>query len=127
MQTSYPMASCGVCDILLDKVRVHYGGISCTSCRQFFKRSWCNTKSCAKGKSCVVVDGKLPMCSQCRYAKCFAIGMQKDIYLNKVVKRKRGKLINQEEEVMKKTCTTTKTNFGRGGQYKDVSPRARRD
>ena len=45
----------------------------------------------------------------------------------KAVKRKRGKLIKQEVEVMKKTCTTTTTNFGRGGKYKAVSPLARGD
>jgi hypothetical protein len=30
-------ATCGVCELPTPKARVHYGGVSCYSCRAFFR------------------------------------------------------------------------------------------
>ena len=32
-------ATCGVCELPTPKTRVHYGGVSCYSCRAFFRLS----------------------------------------------------------------------------------------
>ena len=30
-------ATCGICELPTPKARVHYGGVSCYSCRAFFR------------------------------------------------------------------------------------------
>ena len=33
------MFRCAVCRVTMEKTRVHYGGVSCYSCRAFFRRT----------------------------------------------------------------------------------------
>jgi len=89
------VAACRVCGALLDKERTHYGGISCYSCRQFFRRET-NTeelKSCNWEKKCLVKE-----CRACRYEKCLAIGMRTDLVLDMDGKKRRFSKFNKEEE-----------------------------
>ena len=67
-----------VCHTALDRVRMHYGGLSCYSCRAFFKRM-CNKENiteCKKKKSCMVSFVDSVSCPPCRYQKCIKSGMK---------------------------------------------------
>ena len=95
------MPACEVCGLLLDKERVHYGGISCYSCRQFFRRVT-NTgggKTCSWEGKCVEHNWEQKMCQACRYQKCLAAGMQTDQVLSEESKKQRFKKSNLREDV----------------------------
>ena len=69
-----PLSWCRVCSRNTAKDRVHYGGISCYSCRSFFRR---NTNlgvhqlpSCKGSGSCTITDTARDQCRLCRYQKC---------------------------------------------------------
>jgi hypothetical protein len=111
-----------VCHTLLDRVRVHYGVISCNSCRQFFKRSQGCYKPCKNENMCTIERGKYGnqrLRSQCRYEKCLTAGMQRDLLLNdggKIRKRKKGRYLcqnrtlNQETEIINNPAALTSSN-----------------
>ena len=64
---------CDVCSATTDQRRVHYGGVSCLSCRQFFRRSALKSrvKSCKFQGNCNVSYKESPrICINCRYQKC---------------------------------------------------------
>ena len=80
------MAMCVVCLAGMDKVRVHYGGVSCYPCRQFFRRvtNSGETKTCTKESPCPV-----RMCKACRYMKCLEAGMRPDMVMGPEERRER--------------------------------------
>ena len=90
-----------MCEVLLDKERIHYGGISCYSCRQFFRRQT-NTggqKTCKWGRKCVVTHWEKRMCPTCRYQKCLTIGMRTDLVLDTGTRMRRfGNLSKNQED-----------------------------
>ena len=90
------VAECKVCAALIDKERVHYGGISCLSCRQFFWRETHGEeqKICQEAGKCVVNHWEQAKCRACRYQKCLAIGMKAELVLNTESKKKRFKKVN---------------------------------
>ena len=64
---------CHVCHVPLDQKRVHYGGVSCFSCRQFFRRNAQKTriKKCKISGHCDISHTQTPkICLPCRYYKC---------------------------------------------------------
>ena len=110
------MVSCRVCHAPLDKVRVHYGTISCNSCRQFFGRCQGCIKPCINDNKCIIEQGKQRMCSQCRYEKCLAAGMHRDLFSDdggKIRKRKKGRYfcqnstLNHETEIINNPVNLT--------------------
>ena len=63
---------CAVCHIGLDRVRMHYGVLSCLSCRAFFRRT-CqkeNIGECKEKKDCKVSYNVRTSCPPCRFQKC---------------------------------------------------------
>merc|ERR1711892_947954 len=71
-------AECAVCHQPIPKGRVHYGGVSCYSCRAFFRR---NTQReelpiCKGEGQCRITYMDRKQCSSCRYTKCIRIGMR---------------------------------------------------
>ena len=89
-----------MCKVLLDKERIHYGGISCYPCRQFFRRET-NAgvqKTCRWRGVCVVSHGEKRICQACRYQKCLAIGMRRDLVLDTETRKKRFRQLNQYQE-----------------------------
>ena len=74
LQSMVPLSWCRVCSRNTAKDRVHYGGISCYSCRSFFRR---NTNlgvhqlpPCKGSGSCTITDTARDQCRLCRYQKC---------------------------------------------------------
>ena len=69
-------AECAVCG---DAATGHYyyGGLSCFSCRTFFRRCVFKTSlnSCLKSENCEVRVDTRSMCQYCRFQKCLKIGM----------------------------------------------------
>jgi len=86
-------ANCAVCNQQIPKDRVHYGGVSCYSCRAFFRR---NTQReelpvCKSDGNCEITHEDRKQCSACRYSKCLRIGMKPENVLTEDDKKKRFK------------------------------------
>eukprot|EP00092_Neocalanus_flemingeri_P020687 GFUD01022418.1.p1 GENE.GFUD01022418.1~~GFUD01022418.1.p1 ORF type:complete len:289 (-),score=76.83 GFUD01022418.1:205-1071(-) len=84
---------CSVCHQVLAKCRVHYGGVTCYSCRAFFRR---NTQKqdrlgCQNSGKCVVTHKERKACTDCRYVKCIRMGMLPKLVLNAEEKKERFK------------------------------------
>ena len=69
---SSSLYECAVCHTALDRVRMHYGGLSCYSCRAFFRRMCTkgNITECKERKNCKVSYIDRVSCPPCRYQKC---------------------------------------------------------
>jgi len=84
-------SECAVCGQHTGKARVHYGGMSCYSCRAFFRR---NTQReelplCKAESECMITKLVRKQCAACRYAKCIRIGMKPELVLDDDEKRTR--------------------------------------
>ncbi|XP_076334030.1 vitamin D3 receptor-like [Tachypleus tridentatus] len=71
--------ACGVCG---DRAKsYHFGGISCDSCKAFFRRSVQNEGyrnfHCPYEKKCEINIISRKCCQYCRFQKCMSIGMEK--------------------------------------------------
>lgn len=84
---------CLVCYVDMPKVRVHYGGISCYSCRAFFRRTTQKDDlvRCKFDRKCKVEHQERKSCPPCRYEKCLRAGMRPDLVLDEDDKKKRFK------------------------------------
>ena len=73
-QMSEPETSivCQVCEQKLGKTRCHYGGVSCYSCRAFFRRNTQRTELpvCKGEGGCPITTTVRKQCAACRYQKC---------------------------------------------------------
>ncbi|XP_075724690.1 vitamin D3 receptor isoform X2 [Rhipicephalus microplus] len=72
----WPPRICGVCG---DRAKsYHFGGISCDSCKAFFRRSVQNEShfQCPNRGNCRITLASRKSCQACRFAKCLAIGME---------------------------------------------------
>ena len=62
---------CTVCHIALDRIMISYGGLSCLSCRAFFRRM-CQKENiaaeCKEKMDCRV--SIIESCPPCRFQKC---------------------------------------------------------
>jgi len=94
-------AECHVCHQETTKARVHYGGVSCYSCRAFFRR---NTQRpdlpmCKHNGSCTVIYKERKQCAACRYQKCLTVGMKQELVLNDDDKKVRFKKLLEKKEM----------------------------
>jgi hypothetical protein len=88
---------------MLDKPRIHYGGISCNACRHFFRRvtNEGEEKRC-KWNGMRPVDQYEPrMCQACRYEKCLGTGMRKDLVLSLEKRKNRFRALTFRKEMSK--------------------------
>lgn len=90
----------------------NFHGLSCQSCKIFFRR-YANTPqkfTCSAANTCSVVGPYQRSCCQsCRLAKCFAVGMKKELINAKYTKRKKPTLIFVKKEKKEdENCTTAK-------------------
>merc|ERR1711915_624149 len=80
------LAQCSVCSGPA-ATHVHYGAISCYSCRAFFRRGVPKQVRCAFGHDkCKITRQNRTGCKLCRYNRCLEVGMKPervDYYLNK--------------------------------------------
>jgi len=85
-------ARCAVCMIPMERSRVHYGGVSCYSCRSFFRRI---TKArptdygCMRSGDCDITEYRRRNCIHCRYAQCLKVGMKPSAVLTEDMKKHR--------------------------------------
>eukprot|EP00092_Neocalanus_flemingeri_P027056 GFUD01029342.1.p1 GENE.GFUD01029342.1~~GFUD01029342.1.p1 ORF type:complete len:735 (-),score=169.50 GFUD01029342.1:1651-3855(-) len=74
-----PVDKCKVCGEPAAK-HIHYGAMSCFSCRAFFRRSiqnrTANTYICRRTKDCQINLKTRKNCQFCRYERCLAVGMK---------------------------------------------------
>jgi len=119
-------SSCAVCHQPIPQGRVHYGGVSCYSCRAFFRR---NTQReeilmCKgpKGKGeCIITYIDRKQCSSCRYDKCLRIGMQPELVLTEDEKKKRfEKLLRKKEKEAHLTTSRAHKDSDDGSLIKRV-------
>ncbi|XP_064478805.1 vitamin D3 receptor-like [Ornithodoros turicata] len=71
-----PIKVCGVCG---DRAKsYHFGGISCDSCKAFFRRSVQNGArfQCPYEGCCRITVASRKCCQSCRFKKCLSIGME---------------------------------------------------
>lgn len=91
--SSHPARSvCAVCgDIAACQ---HYGVRTCEGCKGFFKRTVQKGAKyvCLGGKDCVVDKRRRNRCQFCRFQKCLAVGMVKEVVRTDDLKGRRGRL-----------------------------------
>ena len=65
-------SQCSVCHVHMEKARVHYGGVSCYSCRAFFRRTTQRDElaKCKFDGKCKVDHQERKSCPPCRYDRC---------------------------------------------------------
>lgn len=85
----WPPRVCGVCG---DRAKsYHFGGISCDSCKAFFRRSVQNESKfqCPNRGNCRITLASRKSCQACRFAKCIAIGMESSWVMTEQERRAR--------------------------------------
>jgi len=66
---------CGVCAAPASNKK-YYGGVTCVSCRMFFRRSVHRSYSCVRTSNDCNIDPKLrKFCKKCRFRRCLENGM----------------------------------------------------
>ena len=71
-------ASCSVCSSPAAP-HLHYGAISCYSCRAFFRRGQPKQGRCILGGGgCAITQQNRTTCKMCRYNRCLEVGMKPD-------------------------------------------------
>ena len=92
------MSSCSVCNVAMVKSRVHYGGVSCYSCRAFFRRTTQREelKKCKFDGDCSMDHHERKSCRPCRYDRCLRAGMRPDLVLDEDEKKKRFKNYSED-------------------------------
>ena len=59
---------CAVCHVGMEKPRVHYGDVSCYSCRAFFRRGIGKPYCCVEGTGDCTIDlSNRRSCQWCRF------------------------------------------------------------
>ncbi|XP_076350704.1 uncharacterized protein LOC143247107 [Tachypleus tridentatus] len=90
--TSSTSQLCAVCG---DKAACqHYGVRTCEGCKGFFKRTVQKGANyvCLGNKSCPVDKRRRNRCQFCRFQKCLAVGMNKEVIRSHTLKGRRGRL-----------------------------------
>ncbi|XP_077371403.1 nuclear receptor subfamily 4 group A member 2-like [Festucalex cinctus] len=85
----------GFCAVCGDNAACqHYGVRTCEGCKGFFKRTvQKNAKYvCLAAKSCPVDKRRRNRCQYCRFQKCLAVGMVKEVVRTASLKGRRGRL-----------------------------------
>uniref|UniRef100_A0A3Q3R784 Nuclear receptor subfamily 4 group A member 2 n=1 Tax=Monopterus albus TaxID=43700 RepID=A0A3Q3R784_MONAL len=90
-----PLSTEGLCAVCGDNAACqHYGVRTCEGCKGFFKRTvQKNAKYvCLAAKSCPVDKRRRNRCQYCRFQKCLAVGMVKEVVRTDSLKGRRGRL-----------------------------------
>ncbi|XP_067685643.1 probable nuclear hormone receptor HR38 isoform X1 [Haliotis asinina] len=90
-----PTKECLLCAVCGDNAACqHYGVRTCEGCKGFFKRTvQKNAKYvCLADKNCPVDKRRRNRCQFCRFQKCLAVGMVKEVVRTDSLKGRRGRL-----------------------------------
>lgn len=90
----------------------HYGVRTCEGCKGFFKRTvQKNAKYvCLANKDCPVDKRRRNRCQFCRFQKCLAVGMVKEVVRTDSLKGRRGRLPSKPKTVAEPSSTTPNVN-----------------
>jgi hypothetical protein len=102
---------CGVCGDIAKSY--HFGGLSCDSCKAFFRRSvqndnYLHFQCCHRGQ-CVISLSNRKSCQYCRMKRCFAIGMEKSWVMTED-ERKALMKARAEKKSCKRSPTTSSSS-----------------
>ncbi|KAJ8390497.1 hypothetical protein AAFF_G00102940 [Aldrovandia affinis] len=91
----------------------HYGVRTCEGCKGFFKRTvQKNAKYvCLANKDCPVDKRRRNRCQFCRFQKCLAVGMVKEVVRTDSLKGRRGRLPSKPKSVQDPTSTASPVNI----------------
>lgn len=107
--------ACGVCGDVAKSM--HFGGLSCDSCKAFFRRSVQNNAhkgfTCPYEKKCVIAVSSRKACQYCRFQKCLSIGMEKGWVMTeeerrKMMQQRQEKKMKEEQKKFSVTSSTEK-------------------
>ena len=91
-----------ICQVCGDQApeHIHYGSVSCFSCRAFFRRSVSKSNSyvCPGNRQCSIVVTTRKNCQYCRYQACLVAGMRPTWVLTDKEKKDRTKNKTQDSE-----------------------------
>ncbi|XP_053338832.1 nuclear receptor subfamily 4 group A member 1 isoform X2 [Clarias gariepinus] len=97
-----PTGNEGCCAVCGDNASCqHYGVRTCEGCKGFFKRTvQKNAKYvCLANKDCPVDKRRRNRCQFCRFQKCLAVGMVKEVVRTDSLKGRRGRLPSKPKAV----------------------------
>uniref|UniRef100_A0A803Y8A5 Nuclear receptor subfamily 4 group A member 1 n=2 Tax=Meleagris gallopavo TaxID=9103 RepID=A0A803Y8A5_MELGA len=100
-KTRGPGAAEGRCAVCGDNASCqHYGVRTCEGCKGFFKRTvQKNAKYiCLANKDCPVDKRRRNRCQFCRFQKCLAVGMVKEVVWTDSLKGRRGRLPSKPKQ-----------------------------
>eukprot|EP00094_Tigriopus_californicus_P003670 TCALIF_03531-PA protein Name:"Similar to vdrb Vitamin D3 receptor B (Danio rerio)" AED:0.24 eAED:0.29 QI:0/0/0/0.5/1/1/2/0/597 len=111
---------CSICGGVNESYHLNYGASSCLSCRAFFRRALGRSQNpqlkCKMGGNCVItVENR--HCRKCRFAKCLAAGMRKDLVMND------GEKVHRFRKLLKtQRLVEDKTQSPKVVRYKKTKP-----
>ncbi|XP_066564329.1 nuclear receptor subfamily 4immunitygroup A member 1 [Amia ocellicauda] len=109
-----PGSSEGRCAVCGDSASCqHYGVRTCEGCKGFFKRTvQKNAKYvCLANKDCPVDKRRRNRCQFCRFQKCLAVGMVKEVVRTDSLKGRRGRLPSKPKNVQDHLSTAPPINI----------------
>ncbi|KAG5272834.1 hypothetical protein AALO_G00169820 [Alosa alosa] len=85
----------------------HYGVYSCEGCKGFFKRTVRKdlTYTCRDNKDCTIDKRQRNRCQYCRYQKCLAMGMKREVLLHAAVQEERQRAKDCKENEVESTSS----------------------
>ncbi|XP_022064291.1 probable nuclear hormone receptor HR38 [Acanthochromis polyacanthus] len=113
-KTLTPGSSEGRCAVCGDNASCqHYGVRTCEGCKGFFKRTvQKNAKYvCLANKDCPVDKRRRNRCQFCRFQKCLAVGMVKEVVRTDSLKGRRGRLPSKPKTAVEASSTTPNVNI----------------
>ncbi|KAK2851801.1 hypothetical protein Q5P01_008077 [Channa striata] len=91
----------------------HYGVRTCEGCKGFFKRTVQKNSRyvCLANKDCTVDKRRRNRCQFCRFQKCLAVGMAREVVRTDNLKGRRGRLPSKPKVVQDVTTTVSPVNM----------------
>ncbi|XP_028998929.1 nuclear receptor subfamily 4 group A member 2-like [Betta splendens] len=105
-----PLSAEGLCAVCGDNAACqHYGVRTCEGCKGFFKRTvQKNAKYvCLAAKSCPMDKRRRNRCQYCRFQKCLAVGMVKEVVRTDSLKGRRGRLPSKPKPLTDSSAPVT--------------------
>ncbi|XP_071521137.1 uncharacterized protein [Panulirus ornatus] len=107
------LRTCRVCG---DRAKsMHFGGLSCDSCKAFFRRAVHNDAyvnfTCPYDGNCVINIASRKCCQFCRYKKCTSIGMERSWVMSE---EDRAQMMKQRAEKKAKMDDNNRRGFKEG-------------
>ncbi|KAG9328161.1 hypothetical protein JZ751_009300 [Albula glossodonta] len=109
-----PSGNEGRCAVCGDNASCqHYGVRTCEGCKGFFKRTvQKNAKYvCLANKDCPVDKRRRNRCQFCRFQKCLAVGMVKEVVRTDSLKGRRGRLPSKPKNVQDPVAMASPVNI----------------